>query len=130
MKKEQIYSRLAELSSYFSFGRILGYVAIFETIGIETQLIHGQEDRKSRMISAELNFLTGLWMNNVDLGKTWGISLDDRIIEEVYSLMNQIHDIFLSDDSVSGQFVETFLYEGDMSYDRQSVYFAEKKYLF
>lgn len=128
MKKEQIYSRLAELSSYFSFGRILGYVAIFETIGIETQLIHGQEDRKSRMISAELNFLTGLWMNNVDLDKTWGISLDDRIIEEVYSLMNQIHDIFLSDDSVSGQFVETFLYEGDMSYDWQSVYFAEKKY--
>lgn len=32
---EKILERLKEITSYYSFGRILGYIAFKETIGIE-----------------------------------------------------------------------------------------------
>lgn len=67
MSETEIYNRLNELSSYFSFGRVLGYIAFFETIGIDYQLQHGQDANKDRMLSSELNFLTGLWIQNVVL---------------------------------------------------------------
>lgn len=50
MSETEIYDRLNELSSYFSFGRVLGYIAFFETIGIESQLKHGQDANKDRML--------------------------------------------------------------------------------
>ena len=37
----KILDRLKEITSYYSFGRILGYIAFKETIGIEKQLVHG-----------------------------------------------------------------------------------------
>ena len=42
MDKHEIITRLNEITSYFSFGRILGYISFFETVGIESQLKHGQ----------------------------------------------------------------------------------------
>ena len=83
MSETEIYDRLNELSSYFSFGRVLGYIAFFETIGIESQLKHGQDANKDRMLSSELNFLAGLWIQNVVLDKTWDITLDDDFTREV-----------------------------------------------
>ena len=77
MNEKEIYNRLNELSSYFSFGRVLGYIAFFETVGIEYQLKHGQDANKDRMLSSELNFLIVLWIQNVVLEKTWDIKLDD-----------------------------------------------------
>ena len=89
MSETEIYDRLNELSSYFSFGRVLGYIAFFETIGIESQLKHGQDANKDRMLSSELNFLAGLWIQNVVLDKTWDITLDDDFTREVYKLMDE-----------------------------------------
>ena len=128
MSETEIYDRLNELSSYFSFGRVLGYIAFFETIGIESQLKHGQDANKDRMLSSELNFLAGLWIQNVVLDKTWDITLDDDFTREVYKLMDDLHSLYLQKNDLSNQFVEVFFYEGDLAYDWQYVDFARKKY--
>ncbi len=56
MDKHEIITRLNEISSYFSFGRILGYISFFETVGIESQLKHGQESNRDRLLSTEIDF--------------------------------------------------------------------------
>lgn len=48
--------RLKEITSYYSFGRILGYIAFKETIGIDKQLVHEQESNANRLISNEIDF--------------------------------------------------------------------------
>ena len=128
MNEKEIYNRLNELSLYFSFGRVLGYIAFFETVGIEYQLKHGQDANKDRMLSSELNFLIGLWIQNVVLDKTWDIKLDDDFTREVYELMDDLHSSYLKKNDLSNQFIEVFFYEGDLAYDWQYAYFAQKKY--
>lgn len=128
MSETEIYNRLNELSSYFSFGRVLGYIAFFETIGIDYQLQHGQDANEDRMISSELNFLTGLWIQNVVLNKTWDIRHDDDFTREVYKLMDDLHSLFLKKNDLANQFIEMFFYEGDLAYDWQYTYYAQKKY--
>ena len=128
MGETEIYDRLNELSSYFSFGRVLGYIAFFETIGIDYQLKHGQDANSDRMLSSELNFLAGLWMQNVVLDKNWNITLDDDYTREVYKLMDDLHYLFLKKNDSANQFIEVFFYEGDLAYDWQYAYFAQKKY--
>lgn len=128
MSETEIYNRLNELSSYFSFGRVLGYIAFFETIGIDYQLQHGQDANKDRMLSSELNFLTGLWIQNVVLNKTWDIRHDDDFTREVYKLMDDLHSLFLKKNDLTNQFIEMFFYEGDLAYDWQYTYYAQKKY--
>lgn len=126
MSETEIYNRLNELSSYFSFGRVLGYIAFFETIGIDYQLQHGQDANKDRMLSSELNFLTGLWIQNVVLNKTWDIRHDDDFTREVYKLMDDLHSLFLKKNDLTNQFIEMFFYEGDLAYDWQYTYYAQK----
>lgn len=128
MSETEIYNRLNELSSYFSFGRVLGYIAFFETIGIDYQLQHGQDANKDRILSSELNFLTGLWIQNVVLNKTWDIRHDDDFTREVYKLMDDLHSLFLKKNDLANQFIEMFFYEGDLAYDWQYTYYAQKKY--
>ena len=128
MSETEIYDRLNELSSFFSFGRVLGYIAFSETMGIDYQLKHGQDTNSDRMLSSELNFLAGLWMQNVVLDKTWDIKFDDNFTREVYKLMDDLHSTFLKKNDLSTQYVEAFLYEGDLAYDWQYVNFAQKKY--
>ena len=48
---EKILERLKDITSYYSFGRIRGYIAFMETIGIEEQLLHGQTSSIERLIS-------------------------------------------------------------------------------
>lgn len=120
MSETEIYDRLNELSSYFSFGRVLGYIAFFETIGIESQLKHGQDANKDRMLSSELNFLAGLWIQNVVLDKTWDITLDDDFTREVYKLMDDLHSLYLQKNDLSNKFLrcssmkEIWLMTGNM----------------
>ena len=110
MSETEIYDRLNELSSFFSFGRVLGYIAFSETMGIDYQLKHGQDTNSDRMLSSELNFLAGLWMQNVVLDKTWDIKFDDNFTREVYKLMDDLHSTFLKKNDLSTQYVEAFLY--------------------
>lgn len=124
----EILERLKEITSYYSFGRILGYIAFRETIGIEKQLVHGQESSKERLISNEIDFLAGMWMTNVVIDKNWPIEQDDRIMSEVYILMNDLHNEYGYATDLESQFVETFFYEGDLGYDWQFADFTQRKY--
>ena len=65
---------------------------------------------------------------NVVLDKTWDIKFDDNFTREVYKLMDDLHSTFLKKNDLSTQYVEAFLYEGDLAYDWQYVNFAQKKY--
>lgn len=128
MKREQIIARLNEITSYFSFGRLLGYISFFDTIGIDAQLKHSQKSNRERLILSEIDFLTGLWLQNVNLEKSWDICDDDNILNEVYGLMDDLHTTYTDMNNVSEMFVENFFYEGDLSYDWQYTKFAKEKY--
>lgn len=56
MDRHEIITRLNEITSYFLFGRILGYISFFETMGIESLLKHGQESNSDRLLSTEIDF--------------------------------------------------------------------------
>lgn len=124
----EILERLKEITSYFSFGRILGYISFRETVGIEKQLVHGQEPSIERLISNEIDFLAGMWMTNVVIDKSWPINQDDNIMAEVYVLMNDLHNKYGYATDLRSQFIETFFYEGDLGYDWQFADFAQMKY--
>lgn len=128
MERERIIVRLNEITSYFSFGRLLGYISFFDTIGIDAQLKHSQKSNRERLISSEIDFLTGLWLQNVDLKKSWDICDDDNILNEVYGLMDDLHTTYTNMNNVREMFVENFFYEGDLAYDWQYAKFAKEKY--
>ncbi|HBS10301.1 MAG TPA: hypothetical protein DEA28_00975, partial [Firmicutes bacterium] len=56
------------------------------------------------------------------------IKLDDDFTREVYELMDDLHSSYLKKNDLSNQFIEVFFYEGDLAYDWQYAYFAQKKY--
>ena len=128
MERERIIARLNEITSYFSFGRLLGYISFFDTIGIDAQLKHSQKSNRERLISSEIDFLTGLWLQNVDLKKSWDVCDDDNILNEVYCLMDDLHTTYTDMNNVSEMYVENFFYEGDLAYDWQYAKFAKEKY--
>lgn len=128
MERERIIARLNEITSYFSFGRLLGYISFFNTIGIDAQLKHSQKSNRERLISSEIDFLTGLWLQNVDLKKSWDVCDDDNILNEVYCLMDDLHTTYTDMNNVSEMYVENFFYEGDLAYAWQYAKFAKEKY--
>lgn len=128
MQREQIIAHLNEITSHFSFGRLLGYISYKETIGIDAQLKNCQKPNRERLISSEIDFLTGLWLQNVDLKKSWDICDDDNILKEVYCLMNDLHTTYTDMNNVNEMYVENFFYEGDLAYDWQYAKFAKEKY--
>ena len=91
MDKHAIIARLNEITSFFSFGRILGKISLNEIVGIERQLKHGQEANRKRLISTEIDFLCGLWLQNINLSKHWDFIQDQKIMDEVYDLMDDFH---------------------------------------
>ena len=105
---EKILERLKEITSYYSFGRILGYIAFKETIGIEKQLVHGQMSSIERLISNEIDFLVGMWMTNVVIDKSWPINQDDNIMSEVYVLMNDLHNAYGYATALGSQLLKRF----------------------
>lgn len=128
MDKHEIITRLNEITSYFSFGRILGYISFFETVGIESQLKHGQESNRDRLLSTEIDFLCGLWLQNVNLAKNWDIIKDEEIRKEVYGLMDDLHNLYRDSQDFGDLFVENYFYEGDLAYNWQYIKFAKEKY--
>ena len=128
MTKETIIDRLNAITSYYSFGRILGYIAFNEGIGIKAQLENGQKKNNERLITAEIRFLAGLWVQNVDTTKSLDITHDEKIIAEVYNLMDKLHNIYVESGDIKDGFIENFFYEGDFAYDWQYTTFAKEKY--
>lgn len=128
MTKSEILERLNVITSYFSFGRVLGYIEFKEEVGIENQLINEQKSNRERLISNEIKFLAALWLQNVDIKKRFAPTEDDCFIDEVYYLMNELHLKYAHSGKYEDLFVEQFFYEGDLAYDWQYTMFASKKY--
>ena len=106
----------------------MGYISFFETVGIESQLKHGQESNRDRLLSTEIDFLCGLWLQNVNLAKNWDIIKDEEIRKEVYGLMDDLHNLYRDSQDFGDLFVENYFYEGDLAYNWQYIKFAKEKY--
>lgn len=129
MNRENVLSRLNELTSYNSFGRILGILELRENTNLfsKNSISNGYW-----LINQEISFLAGLWMHNIDLNKkSWDISHDDQIVGEIYSLMNEFHNTykFNINTPYNEQLKEIAFYEGDEGYDWQFIQFVQPKYV-
>ena len=130
LTKQDIFKRLNEITSYFSFGRILGYISFQETIGLDNFLKRSLLCNAERLITSERSLLVGLWMHNVKLDKQWPIGEDDAYLKEIYSLMNELHSLYKPSYFIplNQQLKEIAFYEGDGGYYWQFVHFAFEKY--
>lgn len=131
MTKEEIFNILNELTSYYSFGRILGYVQFETGMGAVGLLQNSQLANDKRLMASEKNLLTGLWINNVDLSKTsWDVHDDQSILDKLYSIMDELHNCyrFTEETTFEEQIKEIAFYEGDEGYDKQFIRFSIKKY--
>lgn len=130
MTKTEIFIQLNELTSYFSFGRILGKIVYEENIGIRNQLERSIKSENERIINTEIELLVGLWLSNVNILKNWNEKDDSKYIHEVYSLMYCLHQTFRPSlhTPIPDQLKEIAFYEGDQAYDWQLIKYAMKKY--
>ena len=130
MTKTEIFNQLNELTSYFSFGRILGKIVYEENIGILNQLKRSIKPENERIINTEIELLAGLWLSNVNIYKDWDEKDDGKYIHEVYSLIYCLHQTFRPNQytPISDQLKEIAFYEGDQAYDWQLIKYAMKKY--
>lgn len=128
--KTEIIGRLEEITSYYSFGRILGYIRFKESNNPKEQLARNLLPNSERLINTEISFLAGLWIYNVNLTKNWDIKEDVLFLHEVYQLMNELHLFYKpnKDTPFSSQLKEMAFYEGDEGYAWQFVEFAMQKY--
>ncbi|MGE4307770.1 hypothetical protein [Bacteroides sp.] len=130
MTKSEIIAKLNDISSYYSFGRVLGSLQFVEYIydsGCNQSYFDSDDDW---LLNQEMAFLTGLWMYNVDLAKKWDIEQDDEKACEIYSLMSALHNVYKFDSSTpyNKQLIEIAFYEGDEGYDWQFIRFVQPKY--
>lgn len=131
MTKQEIFDTLNEITSHYSFGRILGYLQFSNIGGADAQLETSQLSDAERLMNSEKNLLAGLWLHNIDYTKVdWGVFEDDNITQDVYQLMAQLHNCyrFTPQTPFEEQIKEIVFYEGDEGYDKQFVRFAEVKY--
>lgn len=128
--KEKTFKQLKEITSYYSFGRILGYLR-FEMFGnpqqsIKKSLLSDSE----RLINSEIALLAGMWICNVNLSKYWSIEDDTHYLHETKMLIGNLHSYYKPtiNTPFNEQLKEIAFYEGDPGYAWQFTYFAQKKY--
>lgn len=128
--KENTFKLLKEITSYYSFGRILGYLR-FEMFGnpqksSEKSFLPDSE----RLISSEIALLAGMWICNVNLSKNWSIEDDTHYLHETKKLIENLHLCYRPtiNTSFNEQLKEVAFYEGDPGYAWQFVDFAQRKY--
>ena len=128
--KVEIISRLEDITSYYSFGRILGYIRFQECNQPKEQLARNLRPNSERLINSEISFLAGLWVYNVNLTKNWDIKEDTKYLLEVYHLMNELHLFYKPNKNTpfNEQLKEIAFYEGDEGYAWQFAEFATPKY--
>ncbi len=129
--KEEIFKRLNELTSYFSFGRVLGLMKLNESRGTALkQVQHSMESNCKRLMKTEIQLLAGLWLYNVNINKKWDFKDDLKFLVEIYELMNELHYTYKPtlNTSIYSTLKEIAFYEGDGAYNYQLIRFAKSKY--
>ena len=82
--KVETISRLEDITSYYSFGRILGYIRFQECNQPKEQLARNLRPNSERLINSEISFLAGLWVYNVNLTKNWDIKEDTKYLLGIF----------------------------------------------
>ncbi len=128
--KGEIFARLNKITSFFSFARVLGYIGLKEARPAVEQLENSMEHTSKRLMTTEWQMLIGLWLHNVDINKNWTIDEDDKHVDEIYDILDELHQCYkpTSDTPLNEQLKEIAFYEGDAGYDYQYVQFACDKY--
>lgn len=129
MDRKEILNRLNELTSCYTFGRIITVIEYYHNKGI----LSNEElyNEQFNLLNQEISFLVGLWMYNIDMTqKGWCVKDDDSIVLEVYSLMNKLRKTYEYDikKPTIDKIKEISFYEGDEGYDWQFIEFVEPKY--
>lgn len=128
--KEEIFYLLKDITSYYSFGRILGYLR-FEMFGNPQQLIEKNLLPDSeRLINSEIALLAGMWISNVDLLKNWPVEDDTLYLLKTKKIMGDLHSHYKPTINTPfyEQLKENAFYEGDPGHAWQFIDFAQKKY--
>lgn len=131
MNKAEIISKLNEITSYYSFGRILGYIELKENTNFFSKPNYVNIHNKDRLINNEIAFLYGLWLHNCDINKeNQDTKYDYRITSSTYYLLDKFHQIYKQKITtpLGEQLKEISFYEGDEAYDEQFIEIIPLKY--
>ena len=86
--EDKTVRKLIRIASHYSFFRILSRISFRENTNYFSLTGHEFDEDSSRIINKEFEFLTGLWLDNVDLRlPNWKNNEDDRYEQEVYRLL-------------------------------------------
>lgn len=140
MTKVQIFDRLDEITSDNNFIYVLSAIVLKDFCGTLSEL--ASKNARERLNNKEVKFLMGLWVKN------WNKKIETesdelKVLDEVYSLMEQLHYTFIPDlskmlenPSVSSfdffnnglMFQESMFYSGTGAYDYQYTKWVTEKY--
>jgi hypothetical protein len=141
MNRSEILEKLNKYSSEPSFIYILARISARDFCGpVEDLLTHDNWDHLSYN---EFAFLIGLWIKNADSTDSKKSEFQDKIFDDIYLLMNQLHltyrlelpqpseikDINIYDFFDNGMyFQEGMFYSGTGAYDFQYIKWVIEKY--
>lgn len=140
MNKEQILYRLNEITSDINFIYILSTIVLKDFCGTLSEL--SSKNVRESLNNNEIKFLMGLWVKNWNSKKEIEYG-ELKVLEEVYSLMEQLHYTFMPDISKMLEspsespfdffnnglmFQEAMFYSGTGAYDYQYTKWVTEKY--
>jgi hypothetical protein len=140
MNKEQILYRLNEITSDINFIYILSTIVLKDFCGTLSEL--SSKNVRESLNNNEIKFLMGLWVKNWNSKKEIEYG-ELKELEEVYSLMEQLHYTFMPDISKMLEspsespfdffnnglmFQEAMFYSGTGAYDYQYTKWVTEKY--
>lgn len=128
--KDKVIKRLKDITSYYSFGRVLGYFRFQESGNPQQNFERKFLPDSERLISTEFAFLAGMWLCNVEISKKWPIEDDYAYLRETNQLMADLHLCYKPVENMpfNEQLKEIAFYEGDPGYAWQFLNYAEQKY--
>ena len=141
MDQKEIYSRLNEITSYFNFYYIIAIISFKDFCGTLKELAY--KNPHNHLNKNELALLVGFWLKNANKSKALKYDDIEKILTEVYDLMEKLHLSFLKKKSTqeldvenslfgdlkSGKnFQESMFYGSDQAYDFQYSKWFESKY--
>jgi hypothetical protein len=140
MNKEEILGRLNEITSDKNFIYVLSAIVLKDFCGTLSEL--SSKNVREGLNNNEVKFLMGLWVKNWN--KEQETNYDElKVLDEVYSLMEQFHFTFMPDLSEMIKnpsespfdffnnglmFKESMFYSGTGAYDYQYIKWVTEKY--
>ena len=126
--KDKILQRLRAYASHYSFIKVINLICFYETNSLFTLVGHELSANNERLITSEIAFLIGLWVDNVNYNEAnWSEDNVKKITQNIYDLLDKYHQT-LKKHTFGEIHKEVALYEGDGAYIWQYIDLAEIKY--